>query len=81
MREIRYIDAIREAIGEEMRRDEAVFVLGETIGPRGGDFTETKGLWSKFGEKRLVDTPISELGFIGLAVGAAMTGLRPIVDI
>jgi pyruvate dehydrogenase E1 component beta subunit len=81
MREIRYIDAIREAIGEEMRRDEAVFVLGETIGPRGGDFTETKGLWSEFGEKRLVDTPISELGFTGLAVGAAMTGLRPIVDI
>ena len=81
MREIRYIDAIREAIGEEMRRDDAVFVFGEGIGPRGGSFTQTKGLASEFGENRLIDTPISELGFTGIAVGAAMTGLRPIVDI
>jgi pyruvate/2-oxoglutarate/acetoin dehydrogenase E1 component len=80
MREIRYIDAIREAMAEEMRRDESVFVFGEGIGPRGGSFTQTKGMFAEFGEKRLIDTPISELGFTGLAVGAAMTGLRPVVD-
>lgn len=80
MREIRYIDAIREAMAEEMRRDESVFIFGEGIGPRGGNFTQTKGMFAEFGEKRLIDTPISELGFTGLAVGAAMTGLRPIID-
>jgi pyruvate/2-oxoglutarate/acetoin dehydrogenase E1 component len=81
MRKIRYIDAIREAQAEEMRRNETVFIFGEGIGPRGGNFTQTKGMWDEFGEKRLIDTPISELGFTGVAVGAAMTGLRPIVDI
>ncbi len=81
MREIRYIDAIREAQAEEMRRDKTVFIFGEGIGPRGGAFTQTQGMWDEFGEKRLIDTPISELGFTGVAVGAAMTGLRPIVDI
>ena len=81
MREIRYIEAIREAQTEEMRRNEAVFILGEGIGPRGGNFTQTLGMWDEFGPKRLIDTPISELGFTGVAVGAAMTGLRPVVDI
>ena len=80
-REITYVQAIREAQLEEMRRDESVVILGEGIGPRGGSFTQTKGLWDEFGEKRLVDTPISELGFTGLAIGAAMAGLRPIVDL
>lgn len=81
MREITFIQAIREAQAEEMRHDESIFIFGEGIGPRGGSFTQTKGLWSEFGEKRLIDTPISELGFTGVAVGAAMTGLRPIVDL
>jgi pyruvate/2-oxoglutarate/acetoin dehydrogenase E1 component len=81
MREIRYIDAIREAQEEEMRRDDSVFIFGEGIGPRGGNFTQTKGMWPEFGEKRLIDVPLSELGFTGVAVGAAMCGLRPIVDI
>ncbi len=81
MREIRYIDAVREAQWEEMRRDEAIFMFGEGIGPRGGCFTQTRGMWPEFGEKRLIDTPLSEMGFTGIAIAAAMTGLRPIVDI
>ncbi|MGD8753503.1 MAG: alpha-ketoacid dehydrogenase subunit beta [Anaerolineales bacterium] len=81
MREIRYIEAIREAMWEEMRRDENIFVFGEGIGPRGGNFTQTKGMWTEFGKKRLIDTPISEMGFTGIAIGSAATGLRPIVDI
>ena len=81
MREIRYIEAIREAMHEEMRRDDTIFVFGEGIGPRGGNFNETLGFAAEFGVRRLIDTPISELGFTGMAIGAAMTGLRPIVDI
>jgi len=81
MREIRYIEAVREAQWEEMRRDEMIFIFGEGIGRRGGNFTQTKGMWPEFGEKRLIDTPISEMGFTGIAIGAAVTGLRPIVDI
>jgi pyruvate/2-oxoglutarate/acetoin dehydrogenase E1 component len=81
MREIRFIEAIREAQWEEMRRDGTIFMFGEGIGPRGGAFTQTRGMWSEFGEKRLIDVPLSEMGFTGLAIAAAMTGLRPIVDI
>ena len=81
MREIRYIEAVREAQWEEMRRDEAIFIFGQGIGARGGAFTQTKGMWSEFGEKRLIDVPLSEMGFTGLAIAAAMTGLRPIIDI
>ena len=81
MREIRFIEAIREAQWEEMRRDETIFMFGEGIGSRGGAFTQTKGMWSEFGRKRLMDVPLSEMGFTGLAIAAAMTGLRPIVDI
>lgn len=81
MREIRYIDAIREAQWEEMRRDETIFMFGEGIGPRGGCWTQTKGMWPEFGEKRLIDVPLSENGFVGLAIFAAVTGLRPIVDV
>ena len=79
MREIRYIDAIREALAEEFRRDATVFVVGETL-VRGGSFRETRGLWAEFGDKRVIDTPISEVGFTGTAIGAAMTGLRPVID-
>jgi pyruvate/2-oxoglutarate/acetoin dehydrogenase E1 component len=81
MREIRLIDGIREAMQEEMRRDPNIFVYGEGIGPRGGNFNETLGMAAEFGVHRLIDTPISELGFTGMAIGAALTGLRPIVDI
>jgi len=81
VREIRFIEAIREAQAEEMRRDETIFMFGEGIGSRGGAFTQTKGMWSEFGGKRLMDVPLSEMGFTGLAIAAAMTGLRPIVDI
>jgi pyruvate/2-oxoglutarate/acetoin dehydrogenase E1 component len=81
MREIRFIEAIREAQWEEMRRDETIFMFGQGIGQRGGAFTQTRGMWPEFGEKRLIDVPLSEMGFTGLAIAAAMTGLRPIVDI
>lgn len=80
MREIRYIGALREALDEEMARDERVFLIGEDL-RTGGSFTETKGLFEKFGEKRIKDTPISESAFLGLALGAAVTGLRPIVGL
>lgn len=80
MREITYVDAGVEALREEMRRDESVFYVGQGIGPRGGNFRQTKGLWQEFGDHRLRDTGISELGATGVGVGAAMAGSRPIVD-
>lgn len=73
-------DALREAIDEEMARDETVFVLGEEVGEYQGAYKVTKGLLAKWGPQRIVDTPISENGFVGIAIGAAMTGLRPIVE-
>jgi pyruvate dehydrogenase E1 component beta subunit len=73
-------EALRQAIDEEMARDEAVFVMGEEVGEYNGAYKITKGMLDKWGPKRIVDTPISELGFAGLCVGAAMTGLRPIVE-
>jgi 2-oxoisovalerate dehydrogenase E1 component len=81
MRELTFMEAAREGLAEEMRRDPTVIVLGEGIGPRGGNFQTTLGLFALYGEERLRDTPISEAGFTGLCIGAAMTGLRPIVDI
>lgn len=81
MRTIRYADALNEALEEEMERDENVFLTGEDIGSLGGGFGETKGLHDKFGEKRVRDTPISESAIIGIAVGAAMAGLRPVAVI
>jgi pyruvate/2-oxoglutarate/acetoin dehydrogenase E1 component len=80
MRKITYAAALNEAIREEMKRDDAVFCLGEDIGPHGGAFQVTRGLFKEFGKKRVRNTPISELGFTGLAVGAAMKGLRPVVE-
>lgn len=73
-------EALRQAIDEEMERDPAVFVMGEEVGEYNGAYKVTKGMLDKWGPKRIVDTPISELGFVGLCVGAAMTGLRPIVE-
>ena len=73
-------EALRQAIDEEMERDPTVFVMGEEVGEYNGAYKVTKGMLEKWGPKRIVDTPISELGFTGLCVGAAMTGLRPIVE-
>ena len=81
MRKITYCDALNEAMYEEMARDERVFVIGEDVDLHGGVFNLTRRLVEDFGERRCVGTPISEQGFMGLAVGAAATGLRPIVEI
>ncbi len=74
-------EAINEALHEEMRRDDRVFIMGEDIGVAGGVFKVTAGLLDEFGPERVRDTPIAEAGIVGLAVGAAMTGMRPIVEI
>ena len=81
MRDITYRDALNEALHEELERDSRVFVLGEDVGSYGGPFQVCRGLYEKFGARRVRDTPISELGFTGIAVGAALTGLRPVVEI
>jgi pyruvate dehydrogenase E1 component beta subunit len=80
-RELTFGDAIKEALAEELRRDPTVFMLGEDIAEAGTTFKVLNGLVEEFGKERVLDTPISEPGFTGLAVGAAMTGLRPVVDI
>lgn len=76
-----YADGVRQAIAEEMERDPAVFMIGEDVGEPGGVFGVTKGLWDQFGPNRLWDTPISEEGIVGAAVGAALVGGRPIAEI
>ncbi|MDQ7783910.1 MAG: alpha-ketoacid dehydrogenase subunit beta [Desulfomonilaceae bacterium] len=81
MRETRYIRAIAEALHEEMARDEDVFVVGEDVGGPGGAFSATKGLMEAYGERRVRDTPISESAIIGLAIGAAAEGLRPVAEV
>src|ERR1700678_19253 len=80
-REITFAEAVREALAEEMRRDSRVFILGEDVAEAGTPFKVLSGLVEEFGTSRVVDTPISEAGFTGVGVGAAMTGLRPVVDI
>lgn len=80
-RELTFAQAIREALAEEMRRDATVCIMGEDVAEAGTPFKVLSGLVEEFGKDRVLDTPISEAGFTGLAVGAAMTGLRPIVDI
>src|SRR5262252_2833213 len=80
-RELTLGEAVREALAEEMRRDSRVFVLGEDIAEAGTAFKVLSGLADEFGPERVLDTPISEAGFTGIAVGAAMTGMRPVVDI
>jgi acetoin:2,6-dichlorophenolindophenol oxidoreductase subunit beta len=80
-RELTFAEAIREALAEEMRRDVRVCILGEDVAEAGTPFKVLSGLVEEFGKARVLDTPISEAGFTGLAVGAAMTGLRPVVDI
>ena len=80
-RELTFAQAIREALAEEMRRDKTVCIMGEDVAEAGTPFKVLSGLVEEFGKERVLDTPISEAGFTGLAVGAAMTGLRPVVDI
>src|SRR5678816_3790224 len=75
-----YVEAIRQGIWEEMERDENVFVLGEDVGIYGGAFKVTAGMLEKFGEWRVVDTPISESGIVGAAIGAALMGMRPVAE-
>src|SRR4030095_12746422 len=79
-RAITYLDAGVEALAEEMKRDESIIYIGQGIGPRGGNFRQTKGLWERFGDHRLRDTGICELGETGIGIGAAMNGTRAIVD-
>jgi pyruvate dehydrogenase E1 component beta subunit len=81
MREISYAEAIREALREEMQRDASVFLMGEDIGVFGGVFGVTKGLLEEFGEERVRDTPISEAAIVGAGLGAAMMGMRPVIEI
>lgn len=81
MRELMYRDAVQEALDEEMARDENVFVIGEDVGLIGGNFKCTVGLMEKYGEWRCKDSPISEAGIVGLGVGAALTGCRPVVEL
>jgi pyruvate/2-oxoglutarate/acetoin dehydrogenase E1 component len=81
MREITLSQAVNEALAEEMRRDETVFIIGEDVAEAGTPFKVLSGLVEEFGTARVVDTPIAEPGFMGIAVGAAMTGSRPVVDL
>src|SRR4051794_32811502 len=81
VRELSFGDAIREAIAEEMRRDKTIVLMGEDVAEAGTTFKVLKGLVEEFGTERIIDTPISEAGFAGLGVGAAMTGLRPVIDL
>ncbi len=80
MAEVTYLEALRQGIQEEMRRDENVFVLGEDVGAYGGAFKVTEGLLAEFGEQRVIDTPIAEAAIVGAAAGAAHMGLRPVAE-
>ena len=80
MRVIQFREAIAEAMSEEMRRDEKIFLLGEEVAEYNGAYKASQGMLDEFGPKRIIDTPIAELGFAGIATGAAMNGLRPIVE-
>jgi pyruvate dehydrogenase E1 component beta subunit len=80
MREVQFREALREAMSEEMRADERVFLMGEEVAEYNGAYKVSQGMLDEFGPKRVIDTPIAELGFAGIAVGASMNGLRPIVE-
>jgi len=79
-KELTYLEAIREALIEEMRRDQNVFVLGEDVGEYGGAFGVTQGLFAEFGESRVIDTPISESAIVGISIGASLRGYRPVAE-
>jgi 2-oxoisovalerate dehydrogenase E1 component beta subunit len=76
-----FIEAIREGLADEMRRDESVIVLGEDVGKKGGVFLATDGLWAEFGGDRVIDTPLTESMIVGVSIGAAVNGLRPVAEI
>ena len=80
-RQLTYGEAVREALAEEMRRDPRVFLIGEDVAEAGHPFKVLTGLVEEFGKDRVIDTPISEPGYAGIGVGAAMTGMRPVVDV
>lgn len=80
MKELQFREALREAMSEEMRRDESVFLMGEEVAEYNGAYKVSQGMLDEFGPKRVIDTPIAELGFAGIGVGAGMNGLRPIVE-
>ena len=80
MRQIQFREAICEAMSEEMRKDESIYLMGEEVAEYNGAYKASKGMLDEFGEKRVVDTPISELGFAGIGVGSTMTGNRPIIE-
>jgi len=80
MREIQFREALREAMNEEMRRDKSVFLMGEEVAEYNGAYKVSQGMLDEFGPERILDTPITELGFAGLGIGAAMNGLRPIIE-
>jgi pyruvate dehydrogenase E1 component beta subunit len=81
MRELSYSEAIAEALAEEMRRDPSVAVWGVDVGPYGGAFGATRGLYEEFGPERVIDMPVSEAGYVGAGVGAAATGIRPVIEL
>ena len=80
MRTIQFREAICEAMSEEMRRDDSIYLMGEEVAEYNGAYKASKGMLDEFGEKRVIDTPISELGFAGIGVGSTMTGNRPIIE-
>jgi len=80
MKTLQFREALREAMSEEMRRDEKVFLMGEEVAQYNGAYKVSQGMMDEFGERRVIDTPIAELGFAGIGVGAAMNGLRPIIE-
>jgi 2-oxoisovalerate dehydrogenase E1 component subunit beta len=79
--EMTMVEAVRLAMDEELARDERVFIVGEDVGPRGGVFRATQGLFAKYGEKRVIDSPLAELSIVGVGIGAALYGMRPICEI
>jgi len=81
MPQVTYRDALKAALAEEIERDENVVIMGEEVAEYNGAYKVTEGLWAKYGDRRVVDTPISEAGFIGMAVGASMLGIRPVVEL
>src|ERR1039458_6176068 len=80
-RTITYAAAVNEALAIELARDPSVFLMGEDIGVQGGMFTVTTGLYERFGPERVMDTPIAEAGFVGLGIGAAVGGMRPVIEV
>src|SRR5947209_13838045 len=80
MREIQFREALREAMSEEMRKDDKIYLMGEEVAEYNGAYKVSQGMLDEFGAKRVIDTPIAELGFAGIGVGAAMNGLRPIIE-